>query len=81
MNGYELQAIPGSFMEHIRSIKSGIHYHIRWSSDSSLDWKSFPTEEEATKLAETITKPNESYIIVERGDECERCKMFKAKAL
>ena len=39
----------------------GIHYHIRWSSDSSLDWKPFRTKEEATKVAEGMKKPNESY--------------------
>jgi hypothetical protein len=37
-------------MEDRESIKSGIHYHIRWS-DSSLDWNPFSTEEEATILA------------------------------
>ena len=61
------------------SMKSRTHYHIRWS-DSSLDWKPFPTEEEATKLAGQITKPNESYIIVEFDDECQRCKAFKSKS-
>jgi hypothetical protein len=54
-----------------------IHYHICWS-DSSLDWKPFPRKEEAAKLAEQIKKPNESYVVVERDDECERCKEFYA---
>jgi hypothetical protein len=58
----------------------GIHYHIRWSSDSSLDWKPFPMKLDATKMAERIKKPKESYSIVERGDECERCKEFRLKA-
>ena len=66
-------------MEHSGSIKSEIHYHIRWS-DSSLDWKPFPTKEEATKYAGRINKRDGTYIIVERGDECERCKAFKSKA-
>jgi len=65
----------------MESIKSGIHYHIRWSSDSSLDWKSVPTKEEATKLAERIKKPNERYIVVERDGDCERCEVFNSKAL
>jgi hypothetical protein len=65
-------------MEHIGSIESGIHYHIRWS-DSSLDWKPFPTKEEAKILAGEIKKRNESFVIVERDDECERCKMFESK--
>ncbi|HXU18863.1 MAG TPA: hypothetical protein VN708_27405 [Terriglobales bacterium] len=58
----------------------GIHYHIRWSSDSSLDWKPFRVKHEATKMAERIKKPKERYSIVERGDQCERCKEFKLKA-
>ena len=65
------------FMKHTGFIKSGIHYHIRWS-DSSLDWKSFPTREEAAKLAGQIKKPSESYIIVERNADCERCKVFNS---
>lgn len=61
-------------------MKLGVHYHIRWSFDSSLDWKPFRTKDEATKAAEGIKKPNESYIIAKRDDECERCKEFKLKA-
>ena len=57
-------------------MEAGIHYHICWS-DSSVDWKPFPTREDATELAKTIKKPNESYIIVERDGDCERCKEFK----
>ena len=65
-------------MEHSGSIKSRIHYHIRWS-DSSVDWKPFPTKEEATTLARQIKKVQESFIILERDDECERCKMFESR--
>ena len=63
-------------MEDSESIKSGIHYHIRWS-DSSVDWKPFPTKQEATILGGHIKKRNESFIIVERDDECKRCKEFE----
>jgi len=59
-------------------MKLGVHYHIRWSSDSCLDWKPFRTKHEATKVAEGIKKPNESYDLLERDDECERCKDFAA---
>jgi hypothetical protein len=62
------------------SIMSGIHYHIRWS-DLSLDWKPFPTEDEATELAGQINTRNECYTIVGRDDECERCKMFKSESV
>jgi len=60
-------------MEDRESIKPGIHYHILWSN-SSLDWKPFETKEEATVLARRIKKRNESFSVVERDDECERCK-------
>jgi len=62
-------------------VKSATHYHIQWSSGLFLDWKPFPTKEEATDLAKAIKQPNETYIIAERDDECERCKEFKARAL
>ncbi len=63
-------------MEHDRLINSEIHYHICWSN-SSVDWEPFLTKEEATQLAGQIQKPNESYTIVKRDGECERCKAFK----
>lgn len=66
-------------MEDSESIKSEIHYHILWSN-SSLDWKPFPTREEATMLAARIKKPNESFSVLECDDKCERCKMFKPKS-
>ena len=61
-------------------MKSGTHYHILGSSKSSLDWKAFPTDEEAAQTARSIKKPDERYMIVERDGECERCKEFKSKA-
>ena len=66
-------------IDSIESISSGIHYHIRWS-DSSLDWKPFPTKEEATILAGMIKRRKESFIIVERDEKCERCKVFELKS-
>ena len=60
-------------------MQSAIHYHILWS-DVSLDWKPFPTKEEATILAGLIKKRNESFTVVERDGDCERCKMFKSKS-
>jgi hypothetical protein len=64
-------------MEHGKSIKPGIHYHIRWSN-SSVDWKPFPKREDAIELAGQIRKPSESYMIVEGDSDCERCKAFKS---
>ena len=65
-------------MEDGRSSKPEIHYHIQWS-DSSVDWKPFPKKEDAIELARRIRKPNESYMIVERDGDCERCKAFKSE--
>ena len=55
------------------------HYHIRWSN-SNLDWKPFPTSEEAAKFAKHLKRPNESYLIEERDSDCERCRAFKSQA-
>lgn len=55
------------------------HYHIRWSS-SAIDWKAFPTSEEAAELAEGIKKPNESYVIEKRDSGCETCSAFRSKS-
>ena len=68
----------GAIVEHRESITSAIHYHILWSN-SSLDWQRFPTKEEATIMAGQIKRRNESFTIVERNDECERCKMFNSR--
>jgi hypothetical protein len=61
------------------SIKSGMHYHILWSG-SALDWKPFPTKEEALKLGGAIKKRNETFTVLENDGECERCKAFRSKA-
>ena len=68
---------PRSSMEYKPPIDSVIHYHILWS-DSTLDWKGFPTKEGAIELAGQIKGPNESYMIVERDGSCQRCKAFGA---
>lgn len=77
-----LVRIRGQFNAHrchnpLASRASTIHYHICWS-DSTLDWKRFPTKEEAIELAGHIKRPNESYMIVERDGECERCKVIRS---
>ena len=69
----------GAIVEHSEAIKSAIHYHILWSNPS-LDWQRFPTKEEATIMAGQIKRRNESFTIVERNDECERCKMFNSRS-
>jgi hypothetical protein len=71
----------GVTQDETESIHLGIHHHIRWASDSSLDWKPFRTKQEAVKVADQIKKPHENYTVEERDDGCERCKEFKRKAL
>jgi len=61
------------------AMKPEKHYHIRWSN-SDIDWKPFRNSEDASDLAEVIKKRNESYTILERDSECERCKAFTASA-
>jgi hypothetical protein len=56
------------------------HYHIRWS-DSSLDWKPFSTEIEATELVALIKKRDETYRIEEFDEECGRCKAFLSQSV
>jgi hypothetical protein len=57
-----------------------IHYHIQWSSHASLDWKPFPTREEAIKLAEKLKFRDETYTIVTRDGDCERCNAVELNA-
>jgi len=62
------------------SNQSAVHYHIHWAN-ASLDWKPFGTKEEAMKLAGQIKRRDETFTIVERNDECERCRAFESKAM
>jgi hypothetical protein len=62
------------------SNKSETHYHIHWAN-ASLDWKPFGTKEEAMKLAGQIKRRDEAFTIVERNDQCERCRAFKSKPM
>ena len=49
------------------------HYHIRWSSNPTLDWEAFPTSAEAQAQAEQLVKPAESYVIEQVDGDCPRC--------
>ena len=53
------------------------HFHIRWSSTSRLDWKPFPTREEAEELAKILVRPDETYAIEELNGNCSRCAASK----
>lgn len=50
------------------------HFHIRWSTKTTLDWQSFGTMEDAERRAEELAARDETYTIEQRGDwSCELC--------
>ena len=49
------------------------HFHIRWSSASTLDWEAFPTLEAAQLQAEQLVRVGETYTIEQADGECPRC--------
>ena len=53
-----------------------VHFHIRWSSGSALDWEAFETHAEAEATAGQLAHPYESYKIVKRTRACKRCADF-----
>jgi hypothetical protein len=50
-----------------------LHYHIRWTEISRLDWLPFDTQASAKERAVHIARPNEQYTIDEYGADCPRC--------
>jgi hypothetical protein len=50
-----------------------LHYHIRWTEISRLDWLPFDTRTLAKERAEQIARPDEEYTIDEYGADCPRC--------
>ena len=55
---------------------SQAHFHIRWSTGSTLDWEAFGTRAEAEATARRLAHPHESYRIEERKQACKRCATF-----
>jgi hypothetical protein len=50
------------------------HFHIRWSTRTTLDWQSFETMEDAQHRAEGLVGRDETYTIEQRSDwSCELC--------
>jgi hypothetical protein len=58
------------------SYPSYTHFHIRWSTASTLDWEAFTTRAEAKETARRLAHPHESYRIEERKQACKRCATF-----
>jgi hypothetical protein len=53
------------------------HYHIRWSSNPTLDWEAFLTSEEAQTQAKQLAKSGESFVIQQVDDDCPRCSSLR----
>jgi hypothetical protein len=62
---------------HIRSGNGSIHhYHIRWSTNRSvefLDWEAFESRADAEASAAQLVRADETYTIEERDEDCPRC--------
>jgi hypothetical protein len=58
---------------------SKTHFHIQWSTKSTLDWATFNTREKAEALAKELVLEGETYSIQERGNSCERCATRRTK--
>src|SRR5215472_10686905 len=61
---------------------SRIHFHIRWSQGSTLDWEPFQSQADAEATAKQLAGPHESYGIEHRQHgTCERCATFLREKL
>lgn len=56
-----------------------LHYHIRWSGKTELDWEGFDTRANAEASAKYLVRPGETYIIEEHGQSCARCAALHSK--
>jgi len=56
------------------------HFHIRWSSTSSLDWQRFQTRRDAILLADQLVRPGETYTVEEHSSSCPFCEQYKMAA-
>lgn len=60
--------------------RPNVHYHIRWSSSDSLDWKTFETHEQAEAAAHALVRRGETYTVEARSENCERCEQLAQDA-
>lgn len=59
---------------------TGMHFHIRWSGVSDLDYERFDSREQADESAKLLVRRDETYSIEQFGDSCGRCAKAAAKA-
>ena len=50
-----------------------VHYHIRWSSCTFLDWQAFDSRMEAEAIAKHLVRGDETYTIEAVSADCKRC--------
>lgn len=50
-----------------------VHYHIRWSSSTFLDWQAFDSLTEAEAVAKHLVRGDETYTLEVVTADCERC--------
>jgi hypothetical protein len=50
-----------------------VHYHIRWSTSTLLDWQAFSRLTEAEAVAKHLVRGDETYSIEAFGADCKRC--------
>jgi hypothetical protein len=51
-----------------------LHYHIRWSGRTELDWECFDTSADAESNARKLVQMKETYTIEEHDGTCPRCQ-------
>ena len=63
------------------ALSAKLHFHIRWSRATVLDWQVFKTHEEAEVEAKQVARENETYTIEGRLWNCERCKQVIGRVM
>jgi len=78
-----LRPLPcgGSMSAAKTSFAPKVHYHIRWSPSSVLDWEAFETSEDAVAAANQLVAPNETYTVEPAPEDCESCRRELDKVL
>jgi hypothetical protein len=57
-----------------------LHYHIRWSDKTTLNYECFDTRADAEAGAKELVRRGETYTIEEHDGGCPRCQdMLKTK--
>jgi len=58
-----------------------LHFHIRWSTTTVLDWKAFKSRQEAEAVAKTLVRKDETYTTEARQRDCKRCEEVTSRVL